>query len=147
MSDTSKELNLNTEINESRPKVVIDGSAYYMRTMDDMKYRNAMWYPWASKRINELLEELQEDYTEDKADELESILDKAANMILMDVPDEVYQKLSDSQKMEIVRFFTEAVNTEGASDSRDANGGTLSQGSKATTEGAQANGLISKSGS
>jgi hypothetical protein len=101
-------LNLTTE--QDRPVLKIDGRAYHLATTNDLRFRDVAYMGWAGKRIQVLGEQIGDPstYTDEAADEFERVLHKACAMALFDVPEEVYEKLTDNQRMEIMEAFNEA---------------------------------------
>lgn len=91
-----------------RQSITIDGDQYEIRNMGELKYKEVAWYQYASNRIQELVDKLQEAYTEQEAEEFDRILNRAAKNAFVDIPDDVYELLSDEHKVKVVEFFTEA---------------------------------------
>lgn len=148
-------LELSTQ--KERPSFSIDGQTYHFKTAEDLKYKEMAFLQYAAKRINKLATMLyppkgeeketeekkdepeeREEYSDEKAEELEELLHRAATLILYDVPNEVYAKLTDLQLLELVNAFGEAVNVDSEGSSRqtstepshDSSGST-----EATTQG------------
>ena len=94
-----------------RPQFRVDGETYHFRLRDDMSLKESAFMIWAGKRIDKLQQELQdtEEWDEQKADELEELLDRCAKIMTHDLPDEIRQKLNDMQKTQLLQAFLETV--------------------------------------
>lgn len=104
-----------------RPVIKIDGAEYHFATRDDLRYRDIAYMGWAGSRIEELGGQISSPatYSDGAAEEFEQVLAKACKLALYDVPDEVYEKLTDTQRMQIIEVFSKAVSpAEGEEGSR-----------------------------
>lgn len=118
MSDENKAFELRTD--NERPTLKIDDATYHFRVRDDLSMREIAFVQFAGKRIGVLQDELQnsDSWSEEKADELEELVDRVARVVLHDVPDDILGKLSDMQKLNLIEAFSETANL-GGTDSRD----------------------------
>lgn len=91
-------LDLNTLI--ERPKIKIDGKDYEIFSPDELSVLDSQRFTiWGTQ-----LEKLGADKS--KADELEILIEKAARAAFVDIPDDVFAKLSGMQKLSVVEVFT-----------------------------------------
>ena len=123
-------LNLSTEKTE-HPKVSIDGTLYNLALAEDYKLREFLWLEAKGKEVMTYLGIGYGNLGETEFEDLEKLLSEITGKVLIDVPDEVMQKLGDSQKLQIVELFIETV---GRSGGTLRSGGTKSsQDSKGST--------------
>jgi len=106
-------LNLSTEKTE-HPKVSIDGTLYNLALAEDYKLREFLWLELGKGYAN---------LDDTEFENLEKLLNEITGKVLVDVPDEVMQKLGDSQKLQIVELF---IKTVGRSGETLRSGGTKS---------------------
>lgn len=92
-------LNLSTLV-EDRPSIRIDGQTYHLKSSEELSLLESQRFTAWGKE----LEELGRD--EAKIGALESLVAIVAWAALADVPQEVFDKLSSSQRMTIIEVFT-----------------------------------------
>jgi hypothetical protein len=126
------ELNLKTTL--ERRTIKIDGEQYEIRNFGELKYKEVAWYQYAGKEIPRITGILQEEYDEVLADKFDKMLNRAAKGAFVDIPDDVYEALTDEQKIAVVEYFVEAVQEERQNQNEQ------SPGSSDSTEEPQTNG-------
>jgi hypothetical protein len=99
-------LDLSTETPD-RPVIRIDGKDYHLAIADDFTFAEFTWLAREGSKFGDLWA------AENTNGELEKQLDKLCRMAFHDIPDEVYEKLNDGQKLQVLNVFTEAVETIG----------------------------------
>lgn len=85
-----------------RPTVSIDGVIYEILSADEMSVIESHRFGLTGKRI----EALAEVEGAEAEEELAALVDHVARKVLVDVPDEVFAKLSGSHKWAVVDVFT-----------------------------------------
>lgn len=85
-----------------RPTVEIDGARYELYSADELSVLTSHRLGIRGRRIGEL----SKSDDPEAGDELEGLVTLVARDILVDVPDEVFAKLSGSQRFAIVDVFT-----------------------------------------
>lgn len=121
------ELNLSTTV--ERKTITIDGKKYEIRNANELKYKESAWYLYASKEIPKITKQLEEEYNEELAEKFDDLLNRAARNAFVEIPEEVYDKLSDEQKIKVVEFFVEA-----AQEARQNQNGQSQDSSDSTEE-------------
>lgn len=92
-------LDLSTLIAD-RPPIRIDGVVYHLRSPDELTLAESHQFTVWGKE----LEKLGSD--PEKVNEVEVLLRRISNKALVDVPPDVFQRLSPSQHVSIVEVFT-----------------------------------------
>jgi len=115
-------LNLSTEKTE-HPKVSIDGTLYNLALAEDYKLREFLWLENKGQEVMKFLGKGYANLDDTEFENLEKLLSEITGKVLVDVPDEVMQKLGDSQKLQIVELF---IKTVGRSGETLRSGGTKS---------------------
>lgn len=102
---------LNLSTGNERPVFTIDGDEYHLNTRADLRYKDIAFMGYAGQRLAKLSEQLQdpEQYSDEIAAEFDLLLERAARMAVHDVPDGVFDKLSDEHRMKLIEVFSEAV--------------------------------------
>lgn len=85
-----------------RQTIAIDGVKYEIVNPDEMTVIEAQRAGNRGKRIDEI----SHGALESEEGELDRLVDEAAHAVLIDVPHEVFAKLSGTQKLAIVDVFT-----------------------------------------
>lgn len=91
-------LDLNTLI--ERPTIAIDGKKYEIRSPDELSIIESQQFTFWGAAIEELSQE------EGKEEELQVLIDKVADAVLIGVPANVRAKLSGVQKHQVIEVFT-----------------------------------------
>lgn len=122
-------LELRTKV--SRQIVRIDDVNYELLNIDEFGLKDYIWLMEENKRLNNIK---SDSITPAEADELSHALDMIMEKSLA-APKEVRDKLTDIQKMKIMRFFLKSLPLKKEEEST-----TSSPDSKDITEGVPANG-------
>lgn len=85
-----------------RPFITIDGTAYELRSPGELSVMESHRFGRWGKRI----EVLQDADGEEAVAELDELVATAARAILIDVSDELFEKLSGSHRWKIIDVFT-----------------------------------------
>lgn len=106
MAPENEVLNLSTTPTKSPPFLVIDKKEYVFLTQRDMKMRDSA----ALQRIGKRFENLQkkENMSDAEADEMETKMNEAMQVVLPGIEKEVAEKLGIFQKVQILQAFNEA---------------------------------------
>lgn len=127
-----------------RPSITIDGRAYHLYSPDELTVRQARQFAlWAQE-----LDALQQGDEVDPA--LDTLIDTIARAAMVDVPDEVIERLSGQHKIAVVEVFIALLlrnrtNVAGAAATAMGNGligALLSPGSSASTAAPRPTGWI-----
>ena len=132
MKSKESALNLSTK-KPAHPKVSIDEIMYDLALAEDFKLREFLWLETKGKEVMKFLARGFDNLEEPEFESLEKLLHEITGKVLIDVPDEVMQKLGDNQKLQIVELFIETVGRSGGA-LRSA-GMKSSPGSKDSTAG------------
>jgi len=132
MKSEESALNLSTK-KLAHPKVSIDEIMYDLALAEDFKLREFLWLENKGKEVMKYLARGFDNLEESEFEGLEKLLHEITGKVLIDVPDEIMQKLGDNQKLQIVELFIETVGRSGGT-LRSA-GTKSSPGSKDSTAG------------
>jgi len=102
MSDTAPLLNLDTLI--VRPKITIDGKPFDMIHPDEISVIDSHRFGVWGRRIDELQALAKDDEASQR--ELDELVFTVARKILPDVPDDVFAKLSGTQRWAVIDVFS-----------------------------------------
>lgn len=91
-------LDLNTLI--ERPTIAIDGERYEILSSDELSLLDTQRF----ERWGRQIEALAKD--DDKADELNALVAKVSDRIMVGVPDELRSKLSNAHRLRVIAVFT-----------------------------------------
>lgn len=93
-------LDLDTLI--ERPFIRIDEAAYDLRSPGELSvFASAQLQRWGQR-----MQQLQGESTEEALAELDELVGKIARAVMVDIPDEVFAKLSGEHRMAIIEVFT-----------------------------------------
>lgn len=82
-----------------RPTVAIDGTRYELLSADELSVLDShRFHHWGRD-----LERLQQEQPE--GEDLQLLIDRVARQVLVDVPDEVFAKLTGAQRIAVVEVF------------------------------------------
>lgn len=101
-------LNISTKEPE-RPKIKIDDVVYELAVPDDFKLKDFLWIAKVGKDVSKLIN----SNSEKDIGKIEKLVGGIARKVLNQVPDEVYNRLTDAQKFAVINVFTEAVENLG----------------------------------
>ena len=104
-------LDLTTQSVEKRKSINIDGQDYGVVLKDELGLRKIHYLQAAGKSIDKKLAREYDNVNEIDSDgeDMETLLNKCTKIILPELPDTILAKLSDSQKINIIQVFGEAV--------------------------------------
>lgn len=132
-------LDLNTLI--ERPKIAIDGVLHEMLSPDELSILDSQRFEKWRQEIQALAKD------EAKEEELDALIGKVIDRVLVEVPDDVRAKLSNAHKLKIIAVFTglllgEQVGAAGATlkAMNRSTGARSSRASSASTGGRRATG-------
>jgi hypothetical protein len=91
-------LDLNTLI-DARPPIRVDGAIYHLKSSEELSLAESQQFTKWGKALEEL------GKAEDMAG-LEALVVTVAQAILVDMPGEVFAKLSTRQMMDVIEVFT-----------------------------------------
>lgn len=91
-------LDLSTLI--ERPTIRIDGATYQLRNPEELSILDSQWLSDAGKRIETIAG------TKGDGEELDAAIAEVVKRAVVDLPPDVFAKLSGSQRMAIVEVFT-----------------------------------------
>jgi hypothetical protein len=97
-------LSLSTEKKEHKV-IEVDGEKYELATLDDLSFKESSYMSWASNRIQELIKGTE--WSDEKGEELQNLLHETCKLLLPDMPEEVYSKINDNQRLQIFNVFNE----------------------------------------
>lgn len=98
-------LDLSTQKPE-RNHITVDGVDYELAVMDDLAFKDSAFMSYVGRKAQGV--EKIETWTDEFGDELEEMIYKAGKIILPDMPDEVYNRLTDNQRLRVIQVFSEA---------------------------------------
>lgn len=98
MAKTKPILDLNTLI--ERPTIRIDGETYELRSPDELSVLDSHFFTVKGKEIEQLGE------AEGSDADLAAVVDQVVPRMVIDLPDDVYDRLSGAAKLAIVDVFT-----------------------------------------
>lgn len=101
-------LNLSTK-KLKRPGVSIDGAVYEIALAEDFKLREFLWLETKGTEVMQSLAKGYSNLDNGEFEKLEALLDEITTKVMIGVPEEVMQRLHDSQKLQIVELFIETV--------------------------------------
>lgn len=87
-----------------RPRVKIDGKEYELLLMDDMTIRQGQSVNTALKKVKEAYD-AAEELSDERAAELDGLVDKALRIMIDKIDDETYGTLEERHKSKIVYFW------------------------------------------
>lgn len=95
-----------------RPKIKVDGELYDLARPSDLGFKQDAQLSHAHKRANELHQkENGEAMTDDDWEELSHLLDRSCRILILDLPNEKHELLSDIQRLQVMTAFTQATRT------------------------------------
>lgn len=83
-----------------RPTIAIDGKSYELRGAEELSIYESQWLTSAGNRIERIAKEGGGE------DELGEAIDAVVKKVVVDLPAEVFDRLSGIQRMAIVEVFT-----------------------------------------
>lgn len=90
----------------TRPTIEIDDATYELAVADDLSLEDQQFMYSRGKRVGELME--LPKMAASQAKELKMIVDRMLHTVLRDLPDEVSDKLSAMQKIQVINAFMQA---------------------------------------
>lgn len=142
-SNMSKQLAAFSTTRE-RPSIKIDGVTYELLEPDDIKLKEALWMEKASRRIDALMKLMQEDENAEATEELADLIFRVTDILMREVPEKVKARLTDIQKLSIIRAYMDALAARREVASRPLadgeDGKPSSQNSSTSTEETQQHG-------
>lgn len=97
-----------------RAKVDIDGTEYEIATTDDLSFKQSAYMNYVGNRIQKIMN--AEEWSDEGGNELENLLDEATKLVLLGVPDDVFAKLRDTDKLRVINFFSETAQLDVGTD-------------------------------
>jgi acid phosphatase family membrane protein YuiD len=88
-----------------RPKIRIDGTLYELRSPDELSVLDSQRLTSAGKRIDALAG-ASDPAGEDDSGELAGLIDDVTRRVLVEIPETVFESLSQIQKLSICEVFT-----------------------------------------
>lgn len=86
-----------------RPRVRIDGEAYEMLSPEEISIVDHQRFAAMGRRLDELMG--KDALSKQEGAAMRRTADDLARQLLPDVPSDVYEKLSDAQKVDIIQVF------------------------------------------
>lgn len=83
-----------------RPTIAIDGKRYELRSPEELSIYDSQWLTVAGRRIEQIAKDGGDE------GELEPAIDAVVEKVVVDLPAEVFGRLSGIQRMAIVEVFT-----------------------------------------
>jgi len=90
-----------------RPEIEIDGKRYKLSLLDDFSLKEGMKLRRDGIKFSKISQ--SEDPSDEEADWAQNFLDTIVQKIVIDIEEDIANKLSTGQKVEIVNFFTSPV--------------------------------------
>jgi hypothetical protein len=118
MKSEETALNFSTKEPE-RPRISIDEVIYELALAEDFTLREFLWLETKGREVLKHLAKGYANLDDSEFESLEKLLGEIAAKVLIDVPDEVMQRLQDSQKLQIVELFIETVGRRGETPRSD----------------------------
>lgn len=116
----------------ARASIKIDEKSYPLATASDLSISEQMRIARCGARYGSLSEESLGDLTDEQIDGLSGDVRQAARALLLEAPDDVFEKLTDEQCLLIVQAFgQEATSKPEAKSSRTSPSSRASNGSTA----------------
>ena len=99
------------DINTTPPEytILIDGETFAFSAPEEFEYKEFLWMQTIGKKFDRMS---KKDYTETIGSELETMLDTVTKKILPGIPDNIFEKLKDMQKIAIISKFNELSNPD-----------------------------------
>lgn len=113
-----------------RPQISIDKRGYDVMRPDDFGIRELLKLHKLRDQVARVQATAPEDLTEAALEEMADALDTMVRMIMPDLPAEVFAKLYDTQKLQIVAAFSTLVGWNGAPRPGMASPSTGASGSR-----------------
>ena len=98
-------LNISTKKDRKRPKIMIDDKLYELAVPDDFKLKELISIVDAGEKAAGLLSGGNENAGKDA----QKLLDQIARKILRRIPNRVYRRLDEIQKLDVLQAFTKVV--------------------------------------
>ncbi len=97
-----------------RPQISIDKRGYDVMRPDDFGIRELLKLHKLRDQVQRVQAMAPEELTEAALEEMADALDTMVRMLMPEMPDEVFRKLYDTQKLQIVAAFSTLVGWRGA---------------------------------
>ncbi len=94
------------DITTGRPEpryIAVDGVKYRLADMDELEYRDQSFIRKVGLKMQKYDE--QDDWDDEYIEKLEKMYREAGKLILPDMPDEIYNKLTDNQIGKVLQVF------------------------------------------
>lgn len=102
MAKRTTALNIETLI--ERPTIDIDGTLYEILSPDELSIIQHHSFAATGRRLEELMKSDQLD--ENEAHEMQAIVTDISDEIMVGVPDDIAEKLTDAQRLAVLDVFT-----------------------------------------
>ncbi len=89
-----------------RPIIKIDGQSYEMAVYEDLSFKDEALLKKAGRMLVEASK--AEDPTNEQFDELAQLVNRSLRVVVPGIPDDVFHKLPDGHKVQILMAFTRA---------------------------------------
>lgn len=106
MADDTNRILANFTTDSLRPLVVIDSVRYEVKQRDDFGLRDFVRLQALKSQVYEkMIRDVDGELTPDDVSDIEKQLREFVRLVMLECPDDVIDKLKDTQKLKIVELF------------------------------------------